>query len=60
MNNKGVSNLTTIRNATVGSKNQNAPEKGTNHVMHGVGMESGDNNKGKEYRSKIGSKSKNA
>ncbi|HHY73211.1 MAG TPA: imidazoleglycerol-phosphate dehydratase [Bacillus bacterium] len=58
MNEEGVRILTTKRNATFGSKNQSSPELGTNDVMHGVEMESGNNNKGKEYRSKIGSKSK--
>lgn len=38
--------------------NQSSPEFGTENVLHGVEMKSGDNNKGKEYRSKIGSKSK--
>lgn len=50
--------MTTIRNNDHGSKNQSSPELGTNDVMHGVEMESGNNNKGKEYRSRIGSKSK--
>lgn len=50
--------MTTIRKNDHGSNNQSSPELGTNDVMHGVEMESGNNNKGKEYRSKIGSKSK--
>lgn len=50
--------MTTIRNNDHGSNNQNSPKLGTNDVMHGVGMESGNNNKGKEYRSNIGSKSR--
>lgn len=50
--------MTTNRNAKFGSKNQGSPELGTADVMHGVDMESGNNNKGKEYRSRVGSKSK--
>jgi hypothetical protein len=53
-----VGKMTTIRNNNNGSNNQSSPELGTNDVMHGVKMESGNNNKGKEYRSNIGSKSK--
>lgn len=45
------------RNERFKSKNQGAPEMGTYDVMHGVDMQSGDDNKGKEYRSKKGSKS---
>ncbi|WP_017755531.1 hypothetical protein [Calidifontibacillus oryziterrae] len=39
------------------SKNQGSPKRGNADVMLGEGMTSGDDNKGKEYRSKIGSKS---
>ncbi|MEH6939986.1 imidazoleglycerol-phosphate dehydratase [Bacillus sp. JJ664] len=42
----------TSRNGSKGSKNQNAPE------LHGQATQSGDNNKGTDYRSKKGSKSK--
>ncbi|WP_088068228.1 imidazoleglycerol-phosphate dehydratase [Gottfriedia luciferensis] len=42
----------TSKNGSKGSKNQNAPE------LHGQTPSSGDNNKGKDYRSKKGSKSK--
>ncbi len=48
----------TNRNPKFESKNQGAPELGTADVMHGVDLESGDDNKGKEYRSKKGSKSR--
>ena len=42
----------TSKNGSKGSKNQNAPE------LHGQPTISGDNNKGNDYRSKKGSKSK--
>lgn len=43
----------TNRNGSKGSSNQNSPS------LHGAPVESGDNNKGTEYRSKKGSKSQN-
>jgi hypothetical protein len=43
----------TNRNGSKGSSNQNAPE------LHGQTPQSGDNNKGKVYNSRRGSKSKN-
>ncbi|MGM9988210.1 MAG: imidazoleglycerol-phosphate dehydratase [Bacillaceae bacterium] len=42
----------TSRNGSRGSANQNSP------YLHGKDVVSGDNNKGKEYRSRKGSKSK--
>ena len=42
----------TSRNGSKGSQNQNAPE------LHGQTPQSGDNNKGNDYRSRKGSKSK--
>ncbi|WP_102345819.1 imidazoleglycerol-phosphate dehydratase [Bacillus sp. Marseille-P3661] len=48
----------TNRNPKFESKNQGSPEMGNSDVLHGAGMVSGDNNKGTEYRSKKGSKSK--
>ncbi|WP_108669243.1 imidazoleglycerol-phosphate dehydratase [Peribacillus acanthi] len=47
----------TSRNGSKGSQNQNSPQAQYNQEF-GSEFVSGDNNKGNEYRSKIGNKSK--
>lgn len=56
--NKGDERSMTNRNPKFESKNQGAPTSNHQDVEFGQEIASGDNNKGKKYRSKIGSKSK--
>lgn len=55
--NKG-GNVMTSRNGSKGSQNQGSPQAQNNQEFSSEFV-SGDDNKGKEYRSKKGSKSKN-
>lgn len=48
----------TNRNGSKGSGNQGSPESGQFQQEFSVEFETGNDNKGKEYRSKKGSKSK--
>jgi hypothetical protein len=48
----------TSRNGSKGSKNQGAPKASKYQTEFGAEFSSGDDNKGKEYRSYKGSKSK--
>ncbi|SFI95403.1 MULTISPECIES: imidazoleglycerol-phosphate dehydratase [unclassified Bacillus (in: firmicutes)] len=48
----------TNRNGSIGSGNQGAPKAGQYQQEFGTEFIAGDNNKGKEYRSKKGSKSR--
>ncbi|MGI2747858.1 imidazoleglycerol-phosphate dehydratase [Bacillus cytotoxicus] len=48
----------TNRNGSHGSKNQGSPQLGQFQQEFGAEFEVGNDNKGKEYRSKKGSKSK--
>ncbi|MFB9757821.1 imidazoleglycerol-phosphate dehydratase [Ectobacillus funiculus] len=48
----------TSRNGSKGSKNQGSPEAGHNQMQLGSHLVTGDDNKGREYRSRKGSKSK--
>lgn len=50
--------MMTSRNGSKGSKNQGSPEAGQNQMNLGDHLVTGDDNKGKEYRSRKGSKSK--
>ncbi|WP_028400367.1 hypothetical protein [Ectobacillus panaciterrae] len=47
----------TSRNGSKGSQNQGSPQSGHYQMEFGAEFASGDDNKGKEYRSQKGSKS---
>ncbi|MFD3446233.1 hypothetical protein ACFDTO_16685 [Microbacteriaceae bacterium 4G12] len=47
----------TSRNGSKGSKNQSSPQAGHQQAKLGAGLVTGNNNKGEEYRSRMGSKS---